>query len=323
MAHVAHEQYDLPGILPVMTSCVELTGAWTGPGDVKDVRGYLRNVDACSVGYFQQQADDLGCGKFGWGTRAQLIDAKYALKRFCEEAAKYKGQFNAGNIGQLGEWCATVQRPRQDLRHLYADKGYPMASELLRDWKPGKNSDPKVRAPKWVAINSKGLLVANGSDYSKGWYDTGYRRDDWSWHGPEGPGPEGRKVREEMEDKAESTSMRSPRRAPVPSQDNEQEDGREGEEEYRSRRRREDREEGKAERDQYASEQEAHRRRGDGGRNKRGMDDEPDGPESIEGFTNEELEEIGREMIGRVFSRIRQRRTPRRESEAYGEKEDY
>ena len=223
MAHVAHQQYGLLGILPVMTSCVELTDAWTGPGDVKDVRGYLRNVDACSVGYFQQQADDLGCGKFGLGTRAQLIDARYALKRFCEEAVKHKGKFNAGNIGQLGEWCATVQRPRADLRHLYADKGYPMASELLRGWKPGKNSDAKVRAPKWVAINSKGLLVANGSDYSKGWFDTGYRQSDWSWYGPEGPGPEGRNLLEEMENIEEQV------------------DGREGEEEYR-RRRREERE---------------------------------------------------------------------------------
>jgi len=321
MASVAHQQYDLPGILPVMTSCVELTGAWTGPGDVKDVRGYLRNVDACSVGYFQQQADDLGCGKFGWGTRAQLIKAEYALRRFCEEAAKYKGKFNVGNIGQLGEWCATVQRPRADLRHLYADKGYPMASELLRDWKPGKNSDPKVRAPKWIAINSKGLLVANGSDYSRGWFDTGYRRNDWSWHGPEGPEPDARQSREETENMAESTAARSPRRAPMPPQDEEQEDGREGDEEYRRRRRREEREERQAGRAQNPSEQETYRRRGDEGRNMDGRDDEPAAPESIEGFTGEDLEDFGREVV-RVFSRIRQSKTRRRESEDYGETEE-
>jgi hypothetical protein len=320
MAHVAHKKYDLPGILPVMTSCVELTDAWTGPGDVKDVTGYLRNVDACSVGYFQQQADDLGCGRFGWGTRAQLIKAEYALRRFCEEAVKYKGRFNAGNIRQLGEWCATVQRPREDLRHLYADKGYPMASKLLRDWKPGKNTDAKIRAPKWIAINSKGLLVANGSDCSRGWYDVGYRRNDWSWHGPEGPEPEGRKFLEETEKMAESTSARSPRRAHVPSQEEEQEDRREGEEEYRRRRRREEREERKAERDQFPSEKETRRRREDEGR-KYGGDDEPDGPESIEGFTGEELEEIGREIV-RIFSRIRQSRTPRRKSEVHRETEE-
>jgi hypothetical protein len=300
MAHVAHQQYDLPGILPVMTSCVELTDAWTGPGDVKDVRGYLHNVDACSVGYFQQQADDLGCGKFGWGTRAQLIKAPYALRRFCEEAVKHKGKFNAGNIRQLGEWCATVQRPREDLRHLYADKGYPTASKLLRDWKPGRATDAKMRAPKWVAINSKGLLVANGLDCSRGWYDTGYRRNDWSWYAPEGPGPEGQKS--------------------VPSQNEEQDDGREGEEEYRRSRGREEREERKAEREQYPSAKEPRGRREDEGR-EYGRDDEPDGSESIEGFTGEEFEEIGREIV-RAFSRIRQGRLPRRESEAHKDKEE-
>ena len=29
MAEVAKDEYGLPGILPVMTSCVELTAAWT------------------------------------------------------------------------------------------------------------------------------------------------------------------------------------------------------------------------------------------------------------------------------------------------------
>lgn len=55
MAAVAEEEYGLPGILPVITSCVELTDAWTAPGDVKDVRGYLKAVDHDSVGYFQQR----------------------------------------------------------------------------------------------------------------------------------------------------------------------------------------------------------------------------------------------------------------------------
>jgi hypothetical protein len=262
MANVAHQKYRLPGILPVMTSCVELTDAWTGPGDVKDVRGYLDNVDACSVGYFQQQADNLGCGKFGWGTRAQLINAPYALRRFCEEAVKYKKKFNAGNIRQLGEWCATVQRPREDLRHLYAEKGYPMASDLLRGWKPGKNADgkadTKVRAPKWIAINSKGLLVANGSDCSRGYFDVGYRRNDWSWHEPEGRGLE------EQEDRKTSA---------------------------------------------------------DDGRNKESKYEEPDGSASIEGFTDEDFEEIGKEIF-RIFSRARQGRNPRGKSEANTETEE-
>jgi predicted chitinase len=130
----------------------------------------------------------------------------------------------------------------------------------------------------------------------------------------------GRRFLEAIENMAESTPTRSPRRAPAPPQDEEQEDGREGEEEYRPRRRREEREEGRAERDQYPSEQETRRRRDDEGR-KDGRDDEPDGPASVVGFTDEEFEEIGREMV-RVFSRLRQSRTPRGESEAYGEKEE-
>lgn len=38
--------------------------------------------------------------------------------------------------------------------------------------------------------------------------------------------------------------------------------------------------------------------------------------------TGEELEEIGREVL-KLFSRVRQNRTPRRKSEAYREKEEY
>jgi hypothetical protein len=42
----------------------------------------------------------------------------------------------------------------------------------------------RVTAPKWLAIGRDGTLVANGDDYAGGWYDTGWRRGDWSWHGP-------------------------------------------------------------------------------------------------------------------------------------------
>lgn len=128
MANVAENEYGLPGILPVMTSCVELTAAWTSLGDVKDVTGYLYPVDGCSVGYFQQQADDLGCGYFGWGTRDQLIDATYALRRFCDVAAKYKGKFGK-DPASLGAWCQEVQRSAYPDR--YEGRGYPLAKNIL------------------------------------------------------------------------------------------------------------------------------------------------------------------------------------------------
>jgi hypothetical protein len=48
----------------------------------------------------------------------------------------------------------------------------------------GAVSTARLSKPWWVAINKDGVLVANGDDYSKGWYDTGYHKNDWSWHGP-------------------------------------------------------------------------------------------------------------------------------------------
>lgn len=339
-AWVAENEYDLPGILPVMTSCVEITGAWTGPGDVKDVPGYLYAQDHDSLGYFQQRPSQ------GWGTPAQLVDADYALRAFCREAKRIEDDSPAGTPEQLGAWCQAVQHSAYPER--YAEIGYPMAVDLLgdsdggegmikavdlveacrllrgvfyrtwylgdslpmwvddgydaytpppvshmqnsgimcadlvnwglvycgADWvggtsafydavlesdyfspdEPGEagyiagspylgdslanqghvllytgahstiqalysdgvtekytdqqtagfltlsyygkvpgvdysgdNSvppSPFITAPSWVAINEDGMLVANGQDYSLGWYDTGYARNDWSWHGP-------------------------------------------------------------------------------------------------------------------------------------------
>jgi putative chitinase len=51
-------------------------------------------------------------------------------------------------------------------------------------------------------------------------------------------------------------------------------------------------------------------------------DNRPDAPEPAEEFTEEELEKIGREIVD-LFSRIRRSRTPRRESEAYMQKEEH
>jgi hypothetical protein len=127
MAQVAKDEYALPGILPVMTSCVELTAAWTGPGDVKTVPGYLGAVDFDSLGYFQQRPSQ------GWGTPAQLTDANYALGAFCRAAAKFKDwEWNEDttDAGLLGMWCQAVQRSA--FPDAYRDKGYPMASKLLQ-----------------------------------------------------------------------------------------------------------------------------------------------------------------------------------------------
>jgi hypothetical protein len=127
MAEVAKNEYALPGILPVMTSCVELTDAWTEPGDVKDVRGYLDAVDHDSFGYFQQRPSQ------GWGTREQLIGADYALRAFCRAAAKLKDwewNENTTDAAVLGRWCQEVQR--SGVPDAYRDKGYPMAIKLLQ-----------------------------------------------------------------------------------------------------------------------------------------------------------------------------------------------
>jgi hypothetical protein len=165
MANVAYKQYGLPGILPVMTSCVELTQAFTGPGDVKDIPGYLNPVDGCSVGWFQQQADGLGCGTFGWGTKTQILDANYTLKRFCEEAAKLKGQYAENDPNQLGQWCQAVQR--SGVPNAYRDKGYPIAKVLLSEWTPSKNG-AVTTSPNWFGVGKDGV-VRIGGDWSQGW----------------------------------------------------------------------------------------------------------------------------------------------------------
>ena len=91
--------------------------------------------------------------------------------------------------------------------------------------------------------------------------------------------------------------------AEVPTDEQEEEDGREREEaEYRRRRR----EEVAEKEDGYVE---------DSG-------SEPSVAESVEGFTDEELEEIGRGVL-KLFSRIRKNRTPRSESKANVGKEEH
>ncbi len=132
MARVAYKEYGLPPFLPVMTSYVELTGAWTGPGDVKTVPGYLNNVDHDSYGYFQQRPSQ------GWGSWSQVTNADYALRKFCSVAYDVSGgSWHKGQTAPqiLGEWCQAVQRSAYP--NAYRDKGYPAARKLIEGWNQG------------------------------------------------------------------------------------------------------------------------------------------------------------------------------------------
>lgn len=60
------------------------------------------------------------------------------------------------------------------------------------DYSGGGNSggDPSqfVKAPRWIAISKDGYLVAEGADYTRGWLDSGFKKGDWSFHGPKETG---------------------------------------------------------------------------------------------------------------------------------------
>lgn len=129
MKTVAEEEFGLPGILPVMTSVVELTDAWTSEGCVDDLPGYHYAVDHDSLGFFQQRD--------GWGTVSQRTDANYALRAFCNAARNlkdYEWDKDTADPQVLGRWCQAVQRSA--FPDAYRDKGYPMALELLKDAEP-------------------------------------------------------------------------------------------------------------------------------------------------------------------------------------------
>jgi hypothetical protein len=115
-----------------MTSYVELTGAWTGPGDVKTVPGYLNNVDYDSYGYFQQRPSQ------GWGSWSQVTNADYALRKFCSVAYDVSGgswHKDQTDPQTLAAWCQEVQRSAYP--SAYKDKGYPAAQKLIKGWNEG------------------------------------------------------------------------------------------------------------------------------------------------------------------------------------------
>ncbi len=120
---VAEGEFGLPGILPVMTSAVELTSAWTSEGCLDDIPGYNYSVDHDSLNLWQQRPSQ------GWGTVAQLMDPEYALRAFCREAKRIEDDSPADTPQQLGAWCQAVQRSAYPER--YAERGYPIAKALL------------------------------------------------------------------------------------------------------------------------------------------------------------------------------------------------
>lgn len=75
------------------------------------MNNYSKAVDYTSLGLFQQQD--------WWGSREQRLNPTYATNAFLDEMERqYPG--GSWNNEQIGEVCWHVQRPREDLRGLYA-----------------------------------------------------------------------------------------------------------------------------------------------------------------------------------------------------------
>lgn len=126
MARVAAVIYGLPATLPVMTSYVELTQGWSGPGCVTDVPGYGNAVDYDSLGWFQQRP------AAGWGTPQQITNAEYALAKFLDAAIREAPHWPTRDdytAQALGAWAQRVQRSAYP--NAYAQKGFPAAQKLL------------------------------------------------------------------------------------------------------------------------------------------------------------------------------------------------
>lgn len=136
----------------------------------------------------------------------------------------------------------------------------------------------------------------------------------------------GRRFLEEV-GTANAAGRKSPLPKPVPPQDEEQRSSNGQEEDERRERRREERVREDGEDRDYPettidARDEKETRRGRGGEGRRDGKGDESNVEPMEGFTDEEFEEIGREIV-RLFSRVRQNRAPRRESEAQVEKEEH
>jgi hypothetical protein len=184
---VAEEEFGLPGILPVMASAVELTSAWTSEGCLDDIPGYSWAVDHDSLGLWQQRPSQ------GWGTVAQLSDPEYSLRAFCREADRFHGAYDENDPEELGMWCAAVQRPREDLEYLYAEKGWPIAKALLAEegaspWKErnfgfdsqGWALDLETNAYLKAEVRD-GTLYTNRDGWLYKWDDSVPPEKQWAW----------------------------------------------------------------------------------------------------------------------------------------------
>lgn len=130
MAVRAERKFGIPGVLPVMTAMIEVADAWDpGPVPFYECYGYSEAADHDSLGFYQQRPSQ------GWGTPEQLMDPNYATDAFCQAVLDMypKKRFGTG-AAALGEVCANVQRPREDLRHKYALQ-YQRAKEFIRKGK--------------------------------------------------------------------------------------------------------------------------------------------------------------------------------------------
>ncbi|MEU7005320.1 peptidase M23 [Streptomyces sp. NPDC046332] len=75
-----------------------------------NMNNYSQAVDHTSIGLFQQQD--------WWGSREQRLNPAYATNAFLD-AMEEQFQGGSWNNTAIGEVCWKVQRPREDLRHLY------------------------------------------------------------------------------------------------------------------------------------------------------------------------------------------------------------
>ncbi len=99
------EKRGIPGVLPVMTSVVEIAGYWKGSEtDARKVPGYASAQDHDSLGFFQQRPS-VGA----WGTAEQVQDPKHALDAFLSAAESKKPSPVPTSCSGLGAWAQAVQ----------------------------------------------------------------------------------------------------------------------------------------------------------------------------------------------------------------------
>lgn len=126
-------------------------------------------------------------------TSAPAVAGAIAVSPFVGPALKDQGHvllYTGENSTIQALWSDGVTEKYSDAETVA--QGIPLTYYGLLpgvDYSTAHNVDPIppskfVKSPMWIAMNKDGVLVAEGADYTRGWYDTGYKRGDWSWHGP-------------------------------------------------------------------------------------------------------------------------------------------